>query len=149
MKKTIRLTESDLHKIVKESVNRILNEEFGADFEDTLRWVQKKKPYMRPQDQERFARNIIAKRGGKNGIDKKFWLITLEWNENSPMASPNFPRYELSLDKNITRREMHEIKRNAEKYSPYDYLDFEEFDNEEEFNNKVQYMVSKGAVVRN
>ena len=44
---------------------------------------------------------------------------------------------------------MHEIKRNAEKYSPYDYLDFEEFDNEEEFNNKVQYMVSKGAVVRN
>ena len=29
MKKLIRLTESDLHRIVKESVNRILNEGYG------------------------------------------------------------------------------------------------------------------------
>ena len=29
MKKVIRLTESDLHRIVKESVNKILKEEFG------------------------------------------------------------------------------------------------------------------------
>lgn len=28
-KKIIRLTESDLHKIVKESVNRVLNEELA------------------------------------------------------------------------------------------------------------------------
>ena len=31
MKKVIRLTESDLHKIVKESVNKILNETMGAE----------------------------------------------------------------------------------------------------------------------
>ena len=30
MKKVIRLTESDLHRIVKESVNRILNESDGG-----------------------------------------------------------------------------------------------------------------------
>ena len=33
MKKRIRLTESDLHKIVKESVNRILRESEYDDFE--------------------------------------------------------------------------------------------------------------------
>lgn len=31
MKKVIRLTESDLHRIVKESVNKILNETMGAE----------------------------------------------------------------------------------------------------------------------
>ena len=31
MKKVIRLTESDLHKIVKESVNKILKETMGAE----------------------------------------------------------------------------------------------------------------------
>ena len=62
MKKLVRLTEGDLHRIVKESVNRILNEEFGADFEDTLRWVQKKNPNMSTEEQERFAKNIIRKK---------------------------------------------------------------------------------------
>lgn len=32
-KKIIRLTESDLHKIIKESVNRILKESIEGDFE--------------------------------------------------------------------------------------------------------------------
>lgn len=31
-KKLIRLTESDLHRIVKESVNRVLNEEHGGTY---------------------------------------------------------------------------------------------------------------------
>ena len=31
MKRRIRLTESDLHRIVKESINRMLNEEFNDD----------------------------------------------------------------------------------------------------------------------
>jgi hypothetical protein len=35
-KKLIRLTESDLHKIVKESVNRILNEVSWTDSEDNI-----------------------------------------------------------------------------------------------------------------
>ena len=48
--KTIRLTESNLHKIIKESVkqilreNNILNEAYGIDIDDTLAWVQKKRP---------------------------------------------------------------------------------------------------------
>ena len=37
MKKLIRLTESDLHNIVKESVNRILKEEGLDDFESFYR----------------------------------------------------------------------------------------------------------------
>ena len=64
MKKAIRLTESDLHRIVKESVNKILKEEFGVDFEDTLKWVQNKKPNMSPEEQKRFAQNIINKQKG-------------------------------------------------------------------------------------
>jgi hypothetical protein len=36
MKKLIRLTESDLHRIVKESVNRILNEEYKGVYIDGL-----------------------------------------------------------------------------------------------------------------
>lgn len=52
MKKRIRLTESDLHRIVKESVNKILSEEFrkrklneviGWDLEeDDVNWVNDK-----------------------------------------------------------------------------------------------------------
>ena len=61
-KQVIRLTESQFHQIVKESVNRILNEQYGVDFEDTLRWVQKKKPDMSPEEQEQFAKNIIRRR---------------------------------------------------------------------------------------
>ena len=34
MKQKIRLTESDLHRIVKESVNRVLKEENTPDFVD-------------------------------------------------------------------------------------------------------------------
>lgn len=61
-KQTIRLNESQLRRIVKESVKRVLKEEYGVDFEDTLRWVQKKNPNMSPEEQERFAKNIIRKR---------------------------------------------------------------------------------------
>ena len=35
-KKLIRLTESDLHKIVKESVNRMLNESDSSDIQNKL-----------------------------------------------------------------------------------------------------------------
>lgn len=62
MKQVIRLNESQLRQIVKQSVKKVLNEEYGVDFEDTLRWVQKKNPNMPPEEQERFAKNIIAKK---------------------------------------------------------------------------------------
>lgn len=34
MKKRIRLTESDLHRVIKESVNKILNETYNIDMLD-------------------------------------------------------------------------------------------------------------------
>ena len=68
-KQVIKINENQLKHIVIESVKRIVNEQFGADFEDTLRWVQKKFPNKSPQEQERFARNIIKKKG-KTSIDK-------------------------------------------------------------------------------
>lgn len=61
MKKTIRLTESELKGLIRESVKAVLNEQYGVDFEDTLRWVQKKNPNMSPEEQEQFAKNIIRK----------------------------------------------------------------------------------------
>jgi len=44
MKKTIRLTESDLRKIIKKSVNRILKEDFEQDFNSTRDNYLKKSP---------------------------------------------------------------------------------------------------------
>lgn len=38
MKKTIRLTESDLHRIIKESVNRILKE---SDYDNYFDWAKR------------------------------------------------------------------------------------------------------------
>jgi hypothetical protein len=61
-KQVIRINENQLRQIVTESVKRVLNEEYGVDYEDTLRWVQKKKPDMSPEEQEQFAKNIIRKR---------------------------------------------------------------------------------------
>lgn len=60
--KFTKINESSLTYIVKESIKKVLNEVYGADFEDTLRWVQKKNPDMSPEEQERFAKNIIKKR---------------------------------------------------------------------------------------
>lgn len=39
-----------------------LKEEFGVDFNDTLAWVEKKRPDLSRGAQIKFARNIIAKR---------------------------------------------------------------------------------------
>ena len=37
MKRTIRLTEADLHNIIESSVRRIINEDFNYDLADTAR----------------------------------------------------------------------------------------------------------------
>jgi hypothetical protein len=47
MKRKIRLTESDLHNIVKESVRRILSEDFGNSIKSTL-WKAKNLPITNP-----------------------------------------------------------------------------------------------------
>ena len=62
MGKSIKLNEAHIRKIVKESVKRLLKEEYGVDFEDTLAWVKKKKPNMSPEEQQKFAANIIFKK---------------------------------------------------------------------------------------
>lgn len=84
-KQVIRLNESQLRRIVTESVKKVLNEEYGVDFEDTLAWVKKKKPDMPPEEQERFAKNIIKKREHDNML---FDVTTISgtnremsWNE--------------------------------------------------------------------
>ena len=65
MKKLIRLTESDLHRIVKESVKKALilreSSNYGITMAATLAWVQNKKPDMNQQEQKRFAFNILKK----------------------------------------------------------------------------------------
>lgn len=67
-KKIVRLTESDLRKIVRESIKTTLNEmAYGTDFDDTLKWVQRKKPNISPSSQERFARNIMNKYKREHG----------------------------------------------------------------------------------
>lgn len=43
MKQRIRLTESDLHKIIKKSVNRILNESFDTK----QQWESEKRAFLR------------------------------------------------------------------------------------------------------
>lgn len=95
-KQVIRLNESQLRHIVKESVKRVLKEEFGVDFEDTLMWVQKKNPNMPPEEQKRFAKNIIKKREHdkylfdlhittRNGGD--LFKTDLTWNEAKKYCS--------------------------------------------------------------
>ena len=58
MKRTVRLTESDLHKIVKESVNRILMEEF--DFG--------KKTFYRVED-ETYPNLTLAHKAAKEMVE--------------------------------------------------------------------------------
>jgi hypothetical protein len=61
--KKIRITESALRKIVKESVKQVLNESsnYGITYEDTMQWVKNKKPEMKPEEQHRFVLNILKK----------------------------------------------------------------------------------------
>ena len=60
--------ESKLRAIIKEGIQKVLNEEYGVDIQDTLAWVQRKHPDMSPEEQERFAKNIIKKREHDNYV---------------------------------------------------------------------------------
>lgn len=59
----IRLTEQQLHRVIKESVKKILKESsnYGMTMEDTLAWVKRIKPQMNPKEQYKFALNILKK----------------------------------------------------------------------------------------
>ena len=67
-KQLIHLTESDLHRIVKESVNRVLyNEGFGDRFRGAINGFQQGNHSMRQNDEDaqelntwvRFAQNVL------------------------------------------------------------------------------------------
>jgi hypothetical protein len=52
----------DLIRELKKKLSYPIKEEFGVDFDDTLAWVEKKRPDLSRGAQIKFARNIIAKR---------------------------------------------------------------------------------------
>ena len=64
MKKIIRLTESDLHNIVKESVNRALNE---MDWKTYMN-ASKKRKLQGDELRAKYHKTIL---GGRNGYDDK------------------------------------------------------------------------------
>lgn len=78
----------------------------------------------------------------------KIWLICYEWWARE-MASENFPKYYLSVYKGVSARRANEIIEQANNYSHYDYLDFDTFESEQEFNDKLEYLLSKDAVLQN
>lgn len=77
--------------------------------------------------------------------ESKVWLISLEWCANTPMVSEFFPEYHVSVYEGVSESEAEKIQEDADKYSPYDYLDFEKFENESDFRDKLNYLISKGA----
>lgn len=95
-KKLIRLTESDLHRIVKESVNRVLkeghNEDYmeakqiidGMDFEDV-----KKLPYM----DNRFSFGALNGSEGEGLIDLNFKGILVTVRSVAKVTN-NFEKYD-------------------------------------------------------
>ena len=95
-KKLIRLTESDLHKIVKESINRVLkeghNEDYmeatqiidGMDFEDV-----KKLPYM----DDRFSFGALNGSEGEGLIDLNFKGILVTVRSVAKVTN-NFEKYD-------------------------------------------------------
>ena len=46
----------------------LIMKNFGIDYESTLKWVQKKKPNMTLKEQEKFAKNIMAKKARENAM---------------------------------------------------------------------------------
>ena len=50
MKKIIRLTEADLHKMIKESVNNVLNESFSQGYDNVWNMLDELKQCMSESD---------------------------------------------------------------------------------------------------
>lgn len=72
-------------------------------------------------------------------------LLILEWWEDDYL-SDNFPNYEVTLYENVTLKELNQIIADTQKYSPYDYVDYEEYSSKE-LDEKIKYLVSKGCRV--
>ena len=81
-KKLIRLTESDIHKIVKESVNKILNETKKKD--PMQQWFKDMNDIQKHRDNMEYIT--------KGGRQPKHWKPTTEGIENETMFLPHLKR---------------------------------------------------------
>ena len=82
IKKPIRLTEQDLHKIVKESVNKILNETKKKD--PMSQWFKDMNNIQKHRDNMEYIT--------KGGRKPKHWKPTNEGIENETMFLPHLKR---------------------------------------------------------
>ena len=82
IKKPIRLTEQDLHKIVKESVNKILNETKKKD--PMQQWFKDMNDIQKHRDNMEYIT--------KGGRKPKHWKPTNEGIENETMFLPHLKR---------------------------------------------------------
>ena len=92
-KKIIRLTESDLHKIIKESVNKILNEG-DPDLYDALARPDGKLDTSNPYTWAKSPKMLKDMGYDENGIKggKKYYdhLLNPNWRFNKRSASTDF-----------------------------------------------------------
>lgn len=78
--------------------------------------------------------------------DDTFYLITQEWNSGE-FISPNFPKYHI----NAYRSTYEDCRNNEEwmeKASPYDYCTSDWYDTKKEWQDKIDWWISKGVEVR-
>ena len=86
MKKVIRLTESDLHRVIKESVKQVMNELDWRTYDNAAR-----KSYFRARDAQTSAEREYHKRrydrfnnATKNAFEKKFGTRDMVGRDNPP-----------------------------------------------------------------
>lgn len=107
MKKTIRLTESDLHDIIKESVNKILNEGQGWDFfkkrtkeiwdgdyDDTIKDYQNEK---NTEEYKKDKKNFINKGSAYSDNDNYYHT-----DEPTRTLQDKFGKYNKPINKGVT-----------------------------------------------
>ena len=96
-KKLIKLTESDLHRIVKESVNRILNE--GVSFDETIKSIKDlcNDTNMTVEFGQKYVYDGIPTLPVKltaNNADKYDVEEILDYLESYSWVTPPMPKYD-------------------------------------------------------
>ena len=76
----------------------------------------------------------------------KLYMLTLEWYDGE-WLEPNFPKYHVHTYPGLTQKQHDEILTDMELYSPYDYTDEEVFIDKKEFEDKLEYLKSKGVIL--
>lgn len=87
-KNRIRLTESDLHRIVKESVNKVLKEErpnIHGVFNDRNKSFEEKL--------HRLGLTITDKEHELEALKKEYWELKEEWEEDAQNYNDRYGQY--------------------------------------------------------